>query len=78
MKEVLWKETVYMLPLVLFRDTQYTNKAIGYNKFVLGSLEGRSMVVKANTAQALVTVIDLATAKGIYLPPGIIFKGQKL
>jgi len=39
-----------MLLLVLFRDTQYTNKAIGYDKFILGSLEGRSTAVKANTA----------------------------
>lgn len=45
---------------------------------MLGSTDGRSTAVKSNAAQALVTVIDSVTAEGIHLPPGIIFKGQKL
>lgn len=78
MKEVLWREAVCTLLIDLRVYTYDTNAYIGYDKFVLGSTDGRSTAVKANAAQALVTVIDSVTAKGIHLPPGIIFKGQKL
>jgi len=36
------------------------------------------VAVKGNAPQSIVTVIDLVTATGYYLPPGLVFKGANL
>lgn len=50
--------------------------SIDYNQIVLGSAEKRQTILKQNSRQSAITIIDAVTADGEYLTPGIVFKGE--
>lgn len=67
-------------PICLRAELRVFVKSFGLdrvsNTVVLGSSEKTQTTVKGQSQQSLVTIIDAVTAKGIYLEPGIIFKGE--